>query len=57
MITTPANLRKRAVSSATPSVAVVLLNWNSTADTLACIESVRNLAYKSFQTVIVDNGS
>lgn len=38
-------------------IAVVLLNWNNTEDTLACIGSLRNLTYKSFQIVIVDNGS
>jgi len=43
--------------SATPRVAIVLLNWNSTADTLACIESIRNLTYKSFQVVVIDNSS
>ena len=43
--------------SATPRVAIVLLNWNSTEDTLACIESIRNLTYKSFQVVVIDNSS
>jgi GT2 family glycosyltransferase len=44
-------------SSATPRVAIVLLNWNSTEDTLACIESIRKLTYETFQVVVVDNQS
>src|SRR5467141_3707913 len=44
-------------TSAMPRVAIVLLNWNSTEDTLACIESIRKLAYKTFQVVVVDNAS
>ena len=44
-------------SAATPRVAIVLLNWNSTEDTLACLESIRKLTCKSFQVVVVDNAS
>ena len=44
-------------SLATPRVAIVLLNWNSTEDTLACIESIRKLTYKTFQVVVIDNQS
>ena len=38
-------------------VAIVLINWNSSEDTLACIESIRKLNYETFQIVIVDNAS
>jgi len=34
-----------------------LLNWNSTHDTLACIESIKKLSHGNFQVVIVDNNS
>src|SRR5712692_9832725 len=44
-------------SSPTPRVAIVLLNWNSTEDTLACIESIRKLTYENSQVVVIDNAS
>ena len=46
-----------AFSSPRPRVAIVLLNWNSAEDTLACIESIRKLSYENFQVVIIDNAS
>jgi len=39
------------------SVAVVLLNWNKTFDTLACVDSVRSVKHPNFTIVIVDNHS
>lgn len=39
------------------SVAIVLVNWNNTEDTLACIESLGRLNYQKSQVVIVDNCS
>jgi len=47
----------KVISSAMPSVAIVLLNWNSTDDTLACIESIRKLTYENCQVVVIDNAS
>lgn len=38
-------------------IAIVLLNWNNTADTLSCIESLRKLTFQGFQVIIVDNNS
>jgi len=38
-------------------VAIVVLNWNGIADTLDCIDSLRQQTYKPFTIVIVDNGS
>lgn len=35
----------------------MLLNWNTSRDTIACIESLRELKSKSFRIVIVDNAS
>ena len=39
------------------SVAVVLLNWNNTCDTLACVDSARGVKHSNFTIVIVDNHS
>jgi GT2 family glycosyltransferase len=40
-----------------PYVGVVLLNWNGTEDTLACLESLRNSDWSQQTTIVVDNGS
>ena len=41
----------------TPSVWIVVLNWNGLADTLACLQSLRQLHYSECHIVVVDNGS
>jgi GT2 family glycosyltransferase len=40
-----------------PSVAVIVLNWNGTEDTLECLVSLQRLDYPSLELVVVDNGS
>ena len=40
-----------------PSVAVIVLNWNGLADTLACLASLTELDYSDYEVLIVDNGS
>ncbi len=40
-----------------PRVAICIVNWNGWNDTLECIESVRQLQYPDFVTIVVDNGS
>ncbi len=40
-----------------PSVAVIMLNWNGCADTIECIESLKKITYPNFFIVIVDNAS
>jgi GT2 family glycosyltransferase len=40
-----------------PSVAIIILNWNGKADTLACLTSVAGIEYPNFTTIVVDNGS
>ncbi|MCH7835931.1 MAG: glycosyltransferase family 2 protein, partial [Chloroflexi bacterium] len=40
-----------------PYVAIVILNWNGLADTTECLESLRGIAYPSYRTIVVDNGS
>jgi GT2 family glycosyltransferase len=40
-----------------PQVAVVVLNWNRTDDTLACLESVAASDWPNQTTIVVDNAS
>ncbi len=41
----------------TPSVAIILVNWNGHLDTVRCIESLQKITYPSFRIIVVDNGS
>ncbi|MDA8151231.1 MAG: glycosyltransferase [Acidithiobacillus sp.] len=43
--------------SKTGTVATILLNWNSAADTLRCLRAVANLRGEQAQVMVVDNGS
>lgn len=40
-----------------PRVAIIVLNWNGLADTLACLRSLAGLDYPNYEVVVVDNGS
>jgi hypothetical protein len=40
-----------------PKIFIVILNWNGKQDTLNCLESVREIEYSNFTTLVVDNGS
>ena len=40
-----------------PKVDIVILNWNGKDDTLACLESVFQIDYPSYEVIVVDNGS
>lgn len=40
-----------------PSVAVIVLNWNGTEDTLECLDSLARLDYPRCEIIVVDNGS
>jgi hypothetical protein len=40
-----------------PSVAVVVLNWNGTEDTLECLRSLALVDYPRHEIIVVDNGS
>jgi len=40
-----------------PSVAVIVLNWNGTDDTLECLASLAALDYPRCEVIVVDNGS
>lgn len=43
--------------ASSPLVAIVVLNWNGAADTIACLESLCLLKYGNFAIVVVDNAS
>lgn len=40
-----------------PSVHIVLINWNSVADTLECLDSLMKQDYPSSRIIVVDNAS
>ena len=40
-----------------PELAIILVNWNRSDDTLNCLESISASAYRSFVVIVVDNGS
>jgi len=45
------------MSDVSPTVFIIILNWNGLDDTLKCLASVEKLDYQPRQVVIVDNGS
>jgi GT2 family glycosyltransferase len=40
-----------------PLVCIVTLNWRGADDTLACVASLRRLAYPNYRILVLDNGS
>lgn len=40
-----------------PSVFVLILNWNGWQDTVQCIESLKSLTYPNYEIVVLDNAS
>lgn len=40
-----------------PHIYIVILNWNGWRDTLACLESLHQINYPKYTTVVIDNGS
>lgn len=42
---------------ASPTVYIVLLNWNGRTDTVECLESLLQLEYPNYKVIVVDNGS
>lgn len=45
------------VTQGSPSVFVVVLNWNGWRDSVPCVESIRESSYPNITIVLVDNGS
>ena len=40
-----------------PNVSIILLNYNRAEDTIACLQSLRDISYNNYTIVIVDNAS
>ena len=40
-----------------PKVVTIILNYNVSAETLKCVASVQNSAYKNLEILVIDNGS
>ena len=40
-----------------PSLAIIIVNWNSYNVTAPCLASIRSLNYSNYEVVLVDNGS
>ena len=40
-----------------PNIAIIILNYNSSDDTIKCLSSLRTNYYPSWQAIIVDNAS
>lgn len=40
-----------------PRVAIVILNWNNSNDTLECLRTLEEIGYENYAIVLVDNGS
>ena len=45
------------ISSISPSVYIIILNWNGYEDTLECLQSVSKINFINYKIIIVDNGS
>ncbi|WP_339606267.1 glycosyltransferase family 2 protein [uncultured Roseivirga sp.] len=43
--------------ASSPSLAIIIVNWNSFNVTKNCLESLRQLEYSNFEVIVVDNGS
>lgn len=43
--------------SESPSLAIVIVNWNSFEVTANCLNSLRKVNYKHYEVIVVDNGS
>ena len=39
------------------SIAIVILNWNGTSDTLACLASISSANSRGLDIIVIDNGS
>lgn len=40
-----------------PCVFIIIVNYNGSKDTLACLDSIKNITYKNYKVIVVDNGS
>ena len=56
-LVTGATAHDPSADAARRSAHVVLLNWNDTANTLECLESLRALTFRDHHVVVIDNAS
>ncbi|MGB9980278.1 glycosyltransferase family 2 protein [Methanobacterium sp.] len=40
-----------------PHIAIIILNWNGSEDTIECLESVYQIDYPNYNVIVVDNAS
>lgn len=40
-----------------PLVWILIVTWNGKADTLACLASLRNIHYRPYKVLVIDNAS
>jgi GT2 family glycosyltransferase len=40
-----------------PKISIIVLNWNGLADTIECLESLRQITYPNYGVIVIDNGS
>ncbi|MBN2002113.1 MAG: glycosyltransferase family 2 protein [Anaerolineae bacterium] len=40
-----------------PLVVIIIVNWNHSDDTIACLRSLQDITYLNYRTIVVDNGS
>jgi GT2 family glycosyltransferase len=45
------------VISASPTVSVIVVNWNNREDLVECLTSLRKQSFREFEAIVVDNGS
>ncbi|MBM3156029.1 MAG: glycosyltransferase family 2 protein [Chloroflexi bacterium] len=41
----------------TSKVSIIILNWNGLDDTVGCLQSLKEITYKNYNIIVVDNGS
>jgi GT2 family glycosyltransferase len=51
------NATSGSISVDAPHVALIILNWNQPAYTLACLRSLQSITYLNFKVFVLDNGS
>lgn len=49
--------KDRQSQEPSPKVAILILNWNGWEDTIECLESVFQINYPNYCTIVIDNGS
>jgi len=45
------------IAGPAPGVAIIVVNWNRRADTLACLSSLSRLQYPNYEVIVIDNDS